>query len=149
MKTLSLFLSMFVLLFFTACEGPGLSDKSVKKEYYTGGKLRSEFIMDDKSGQNGTLKKYGYDGHITSISKIQNGVPHGEEKGYDANGRTLWKTTYVNGKKEGMEEAYYPNGDLMVSYTYVNGMRDGPAQTYNKDGSIHKRVIFENNKIVN
>lgn len=149
MKKHSLWLSIFLLLLLNACSEPGLSGNMVKKEYFTGGKIRSEFILDDKSGQNGTLKKYGYEGHVSSIATIRNGVPHGYETGYDTKGRMLWKTTYVNGMKEGMQEAYYPNGDVMVSYTYKNGMKNGPAKTFNKDGSVHKRVLFKNDKIVN
>ena len=81
MKKLSLFLSIFVLLFLSACQEPGLSGKTVKKEYYTGGKLRSEFIMNDDSGQNGLRKEYGYDGHVISTVHIRNGVPHGMRQG--------------------------------------------------------------------
>jgi len=149
MKKLSLFLSIFVLLFLSACQGPGLSGKTVKKEYYTGGQLRSEFIMNDDSGQNGLRKEYGYAGHVISTVNIRNGVPHGTATGYDERGRVLSKATYVNGKRDGMYEAYYPNGDVMVSYTYKNGIKEGPAQTYKKDGSIHRRVIYSNDKIVN
>jgi len=149
MKKLSLLLSIVVLLFLSACTSPGLSGKTVKKEYYTGGQIRSEFIMNDDSGQNGLLKKYGYSGHITSITHILNGVPNGTETGYDEKGRLLWKSNYVNGKKEGIQEAYYPNGDVMVSYTYKNGVKHGPAQTYDKDGSIHRRVIYSHGRISN
>lgn len=149
MKKLSLFLTIFALFFLSACNQPDLSGKTVKKEYFTGGQLRSEFIMDDKSGQNGLRKEYGFDGHVSSIVHIQNGVPHGIATGYDERGRVLSKVTYITGKRDGMYEAYYPNGDVMVSYTYKNGIKEGPAQTYNKDGSIHRRVIYSNNKIVN
>ncbi|MCO4844777.1 MAG: hypothetical protein KC427_02020 [Sulfurovum sp.] len=149
MKKLSLFLSIFVLLFLNACQDPGLSGKTVKKEYYTGGQIRSEFIMNDDSGQNGLRKEYGYSGHVVFTVHIRNGVPHGIATGYDESGRVLSKVTYINGKKDGMSKAYYPNGDVMVSYTYVNGIKEGPAQTFNKDGSIHRRVIYRNDKIVN
>ena len=149
MKILSLFLSLFILLFLSACQEPGLSGKTVTKEYYTGGKIRSELIMSDKSGQNGLRKEYGYDGHVVSTVNIRNGVPHGITKGYDERGRVISKVNYINGKRDGMFEAYYPNGDLMVSYTYKNGIKEGPAQTYNKDGSVHRRVIYGNDKIIN
>lgn len=149
MKKSSLLLSIFVLLFLSACKEPGLSGKTVKKEYFTGGQIRSEFIMDDDSGQNGLLKQYGYDGHVTSTTQLRNGVPHGTETGYDPKGRVLWRATYVNGKKDGIQEAYYPNGDVLVSYTYRNGVKHGPAHTYNKDGSVYRRVIFENGRITN
>ncbi len=149
MKKLSLFLSIFILLFLSACQGPGLSGETVQKEYYTGGQIRSEFILSDKTGQNGLRKEYGYDGHVISTSNIRNGVPHGITKGYDDKGRILSQVNYINGKKEGMYEAYYPNGDVMVSYTYENGIKEGPAQTYNRDGSVNRRVIYSNDKIVN
>lgn len=149
MKHISLLLSIFILLSFTACDGPGLSGKTVKKEYFTGGQLRSEFIMDDKTGQNGVLKKYGYEGHMTSSAQIRNGVHHGLETGYDSKGRILWRQYYVNGRQEGVQKAYYPNGDLMVTYTYKNGLKDGVAQTYRRDGSVDKKVIYRNDRIVN
>ncbi len=150
MKKLSLFLSVFVLLFLSACtSSPSLLGKTVKKEYFTGGQIRSEFIMDDASGQNGIMKKYGYDGHLTSTVPIRNGVPHGIETGYDDKGRVLWEYNYINGKQDGIQKGYYPNGDVMVFYTYKNGVKDGPAQTYDKDGSVYRRVIYKNGRIVN
>jgi len=150
MKKFTLLLAMFVLLLVTGCvSSPSLSGKKVKKEYFTGGKVRTEFIMDDATGQNGLLKKYGYNGNITSTVTIHNGVKNGVETGFDERGRVLWKLTFVNGKQDGQQYAYYPNGDVMVSYTYVNGIKQGSAKTYNKDGSVHKHVIYKNDKIVN
>ena len=116
---------------------------NVRKKYFTGGKLRSAFIMSDKSGQNGLLKKYGYDGKLTSTVPIHKGVKNGIETLFDAYGRTLKKTPYVNGRKEGTLKVYYPNGDIMAQITYVNNVRQGKAIKYNKDGSINQQVIFK------
>ncbi len=149
MKKLLLLLSTFILLFFTACSSPGLSGKKVKKEYFTNGQLRTEFIMDDDSEQNGFLKKYGYNGHLTSTVHIRNGVKDGHEIGYDDKKRTLWKLNYVNGRQHGKQYAYYPNGDVMIQFTYNNGIKQGPAQTYNKDGSVNKSVMYRNGKLIN
>jgi len=149
MKPLFLFVSLVVVLLLSGCDTPSLSGEKVKKEYFTGGQLRSEFIMDDDTGQNGILKKYGYDGHLTSTARIQNGVQDGLETGYDSEGRVLWRQYYLNGKQQGVQKAYYPNGDLMVTYTYKNGIKDGVAQTYHKNGIVAKRVIYRNNRIVN
>ena len=149
MKQLSLWLSLFVLLSLTACDGPGLSGKTVKKTYYTGGGLQTEFIMDDKTGQNGLLKKYGYNGKVTSAVRIHNGVKNGIETLYDEDGRVLRKLNYINGRLEGIQSAYYPNGDLMVTYTYRNGVKHGPAQTYRKDGRVDKKVMYRNDKLSN
>lgn len=149
MKKLSLLLSVFVLLSFTACDGPSLSGKTVKKTYFTGGGLQTEFIMDDKTGQNGVLKKYGYSGKLTSSVHIVNGVENGVETLYDDDGRVLRKLNYVNGRLEGIQSAYYPNGDIMVTYSYRNGVRDGVAQTYRRDGSVAKKVMYRNDKLAN
>jgi len=149
MKKLSLLLSVFVLLSLTACDGPGLSGKEVKRTYFTGGGLQTEFIMDDKTGMNGVLKKYGYNGKMTSSVHIANGVKSGVETGYDDNGRVLWRLNYINGRQEGVQSAYYPNGDLMVTYTYKNGIKHGVAQTYRKDGSVAKRVMYKNDRLSN
>lgn len=149
MKQFYLWLSMFVLLSLTACDGPSLAGKKVERTYFTGGGLQTEFIMDDKSGQNGLLKKYGYNGKMTSSVRIANGVKSGLETLYDDHGRVLRKLTYVNGRLEGIQSAFYPNGDLMVTYTYKDGIKHGPAQTYRKDGRVDKKVIYKNDKLSN
>lgn len=149
MKKLSLLLLALLLLSFTGCGTPSLRIKKVKKEYFTGGQIRTEFIMDDDTEQNGLLKQYGYNGNVTSTVNIRNGVKDGVETGFDKKGRVIWKLTYVNGKQEGQQYAYYPNGDIMLSFTYVSGQKHGPAMTYNKDGSINKKVMYQHGKIVN
>ena len=150
MKKLSLLLATFsLLLFLTACSSPSFGGKEVKKEYFTNGQIMSEFIMDDNTEQNGFLKKYGYDGHLTSTVKIRNGVKDGQETGYDSKKRIIWKSNFVNGREQGKQYAYYPNGDIMIEYTYNNGIKHGPAKTYNRDGSVNKEVLYRNGKIIN
>ena len=122
---------------------------NVKKEYFTGGKLRSEFVMSDDSGQNGLLKKYGYNGKLTSTVQIQNGVKNGTETLFDSKGRVIKKTPYVNGRRQGVLEAYYPNGEVMAQITYVNNIKHGKAVKYNKDGSINQQVTFHNGRLSN
>jgi antitoxin component YwqK of YwqJK toxin-antitoxin module len=148
MKALSLFLILFSLVFFTACEGPGLGGK-IEKTYFTGGKVKSEFIMTDSTGQNGQLKKYGYEGHLTSVVNIQNGVKNGMEVMYDSRGRVISKTPYVNGRKHGTKKDFYPNGDIMGTIPYQYGMKEGTAFAYNKDGTVYKKVIFQRDRLSN
>jgi len=122
---------------------------NVKKDYFTGGKLRSEFIMSDKSAQNGLLKKYGYNGKLNSTVNIENGVKHGTETLFDQSGRVLKKTPYVQGRKQGVLAAFYPNGQTMATITYVNNVKHGKAVKYNTDGSINQQVTFKNGNIAN
>jgi len=149
MKQFAIAISIFMSVIFIGCDSPSLIGKKVKKTYFTGGQVSSEFIMEDNSGQNGFLKKYGYDGKLTSTATIRNGVKTGVETGFDSQGRVLWKFQYINGKKQGIQKAYYPNGDVMVSYTYENGLKNGPAYAFNRDGSVYKKVLYKHGKIVN
>lgn len=142
-------LSLFVLSGCSLTEPSLYEGYKVKKEYFTGGQIRSVFIMTDDSEQNGVLKKYGYDGSVTSMGYIKNGVNDGEEKWYDKKGRKILLVHYMNGKKHGLEEGYYPNGDVMMSTTYENGVKNGEALTFNKDGSINKQIMFKDNRVVN
>jgi len=126
---------------------PNVFSKNVKKEYFTGGKLRSEFIITDKKKENGILKKYGYNGKLTSIVQIQRSLKHGTETLFNHNGKVLKRTPYRNNLKEGILEAYYPNGDIMATITYVNGLKHGRAVKYNRDGSINQEVTFQHGKL--
>ena len=128
---------------------PNIFKNNVKKEYFTGGKIRSEFIMSDKTGHTGLLKKYGYNGKVTSIVQIRKGMKHGTETLFDAKGRVLKKTPYRNNRKEGTLKAYYPNGDVMATITYVNDMKHGKAVKYNRDGSINQVATFQNGRLSN
>ena len=149
MKQLSLVLSIFIFLSLTGCDSPSLMGKEVKKEYFTGGKIRSEFIMDDDSGKNGLLKTYGYNGNVTSTVTMRNGVKDGFQTWFDEKGRAIRKVPYINGRIHGTQTELYENGDTMVTIPFENGIRQGVATAYNKDGSIHKQVVYKNGKISN
>jgi antitoxin component YwqK of YwqJK toxin-antitoxin module len=149
MKKLSLLLAILMLLSFTACSTPGFSAKKVKKEYFTNGQVRTEFIMDDDTEKNGLFKKYGYNGNLTSTVPIKNGVKDGIETWYDGQNREIRKVPYLNGSIHGTMTELYPNGDVMVTIPFQYGSKQGVAQTYNKDGSVNKRVLYRNGKITN
>jgi len=151
MKHFSLLLLAAFITLFSGCGSSNSSlsfGKNVKKEYYTGGMLRSEFIMDDSTEMNGVRKEYGYDGKLTSIAPIQNGVKHGVEKWFDPEERVILTVPYVNGRKDGLQTAYYPNGQPMITITFVKGMKHGPATAYKKDGSVYQVVNYKNDQRV-
>jgi antitoxin component YwqK of YwqJK toxin-antitoxin module len=149
MKKLSLLLSIFLLLSLTGCDTPSLSGKKVKKEYFTGGQIRTEFIMDDDTEKNGLLKKYGYNGNVTSTVTIHHGVKDGVEIWYDQKHRVVRRVPYVNGRINGTFTDLYPNGDTLATIEFVNGVKNGMARSFNKDGSIYRQVMYKNGKIVN
>lgn len=147
MKNFTLLLTLSAFLFFTACDSPSLYSGPSKKKYYTGGGLQSEFIPSDKTGQNGLLKQYGYNGKVTSQIKMRNGVKHGTETWYDQDSRPIREVPFVNGIKHGIMKELYPNGHTMASIPFQNGVRDGTAQLFNKDGSVFRTVEFINGRI--
>ncbi len=149
MKPISLLALLFSLLVFTACEGPELGGGKVKKEYFTNGQLRSEFIMSDSTGQNGLKKMYGPDGKLTSTVPIRNGVKNGIEKLYDEDGRILKTTPYVMGRKDGDEKGYFPNGTVWFVLPYRKGVLNGKAYIYRQDGTVVRKGIYRNNRLVN
>jgi len=147
-KKLSLLLSIFTILFFTGCESPSLFGGKVETEYFTGGQISSTYTWSDESGKNGILRKFGYDGKMTSSVHIRNGVKDGIETLYDPHGRVIKQIPYVNGRIHGIEKAFYPNGSRMITYTYQYGMKNGYAFAYNMDGTVSKKAKFKNNKLV-
>jgi len=147
-KKISLILSIFLLLFLTACDTPSFGDK-VEKEYYTGGKVRSTFTWSDSTGKNGIKKTYGFDGKLTSTVNITNAVPNGIMTMYDEKGRVIKQTPYVNGKIHGIEKSFYPNGDIMISVKYENNIKNGLAYTYYPSGKVCRTAKFVNNRLVN
>jgi antitoxin component YwqK of YwqJK toxin-antitoxin module len=161
MKRLSTLLAVSLMIISTGCEkssgptppspttpAPSHAGQKVKKQYYTGGMLMSEFIMSDKTGTNGTLKRYGYDGKLTSIVMIKNGVKDGVERWFDPEGRVIQTIPYVNGRIDGIRIAYYPNGDPMIETTYKRGFKNGPRTVYKKDGTIHQKLVYRDNELV-
>lgn len=150
MKQLSILLLISILFTLNGCNSePSLGDKKVKKEYYTGGDVRSEFIMDDDTGKNGILKEYRYNGILASTVRLRNGVNDGMKLIYDNNGLVIRRIPYVNGEIHGTVQDLYPNGDILATIPYTNGIRNGQAFSYSTDGTVYRSVTFKNNKIVN
>ena len=154
MKKLAISILALLLIGLSGCSNSPRPNKpitvgNVKKEFFTNGDIMSEFIMSDSTGQNGLLKKYGYDGKLTSTATIKNGVRNGIETLYDNKGRVLRKTNYSNGRKNGTVTVYYPNGDTLATIPYVNGVREGYGYKYRPDGSVLQKVLFRRGRIAN
>jgi len=120
----------------------------VRNEYFTGGKLRSKFVMNDHTGESGLLYKYGYNGKITSTVHIKHGLKNGLETLFNEKGSVMKRTPYVNGIKEGIVEVYYPDGKILAQISYSNNKRHGRASKYNKDGSTNEEVHYMHGNVV-
>jgi antitoxin component YwqK of YwqJK toxin-antitoxin module len=147
-KKLFILISIFTILLLTGCDSPTPFGSKVEKTYFTGGKVSSTYTWEDSTGKNGILKKYGYNGKITSSVHIVNAVKDGIESMYDDHGRIIQQIPYVNGRIHGTKVAFYPNGDKMITYTYQYGMKNGYAYAYNPDGTVAKKARYKNNRLV-
>ena len=114
----------------------------VKKEYYTGGKIRSKLVLDHNTEDSGLLYRYGYDGKVISTVPIKHGIKNGRETLFDTKGMIMKSTPYINGDKNGVVEIYYPDGKVMAQIAYVNNKRHGRASKYNHDGSLNKEIRY-------
>jgi antitoxin component YwqK of YwqJK toxin-antitoxin module len=121
--------------------------QKVRNEYFTGGKLRSKFVMSDDTGESGLLYKYGYDGKVTSTVYIKHGLKNGLETLFDEEGRIMKRTPYVDGRKDGIVEVYYPDGKVLAQITYANNKRHGRASKYNHDGTVNEEVQYINGRV--
>lgn len=151
MKSIYIVVFASLMTLFSGCSNNGgLSTssfgKNVKRDYYTGGMLRSEFIMDDNTEMNGVRKEYGYDGKLTSTVLIRNGVKYGTEKWFDPENRVILAIPYVDGRKHGTQTAYYPNGQPMITIPFSRGMKNGTAVAYKRDGSVYKTEKYQNDR---
>jgi len=117
--------------------------EKVETSTFNGGAISSEFLMTSEKNKTGTLRKYGYDGKVTSNTDIVNGVKSGFETLYDKEGRVLKKTPYTDGYIQGNEYIYYQGGKVMVKTPYLSGKKHGKAIAYNVDGSVNKTATYK------
>ena len=143
MKT-NYLVALVSFLLLIGCQSPTLGGKKVKREYFTGGAIRSEFIMDDDTGRNGLLKKYGLEGELVSTVTIRNGLKNGIETLYDKEGKKVLETPYVDGKRNGAEKGYFPDGSLWYVLPYKNDKPDGHAVMYDKNGKLIREATYRN-----
>ena len=120
----------------------------IDKTHFKSGKVSSEFLKTTKDGRTGTLRKYGFNGKVTSNTTIVNGSKNGYSIMYDSFGNVLKKTPYKNGFRQGTEIIYYPGGQIMVSTPYAGDKKHGKAIAYNPDGSVNKSATFNKGKRV-
>ena len=146
MRLYRTFIYTAMLIFVIGCQGPSLLQGNVKREYFPKGQLKSEFVMSDSTGKNGTLKEYGLDGELASVTPIRNGLKNGVQKIYDKQGRVVLETTYVDGQKNGPQKAYFANGKLWYVMHYKNNVLNGRAVMYDAKGNLIKEAYYVNGK---
>lgn len=121
---------------------------------------------------SGEAKELYPNGSVKTEASFKNGLPCGEVKAYDKEGRLISCEEYKNGLKDGKakrfnfirdvpteEELFYkegrlhgvrkifgPDGKLLVSEEYKNGKRDGEVKHFNSEGFLEVKAEYKNGK---
>lgn len=106
----------------------------------------SRFLGDMVNNKmNGVLEKYDENKNLTSSSRYQNGVLHGESRTYDSAQNLKQKMTYSEGAPNGPAE-FYKNGIPMMHTNFSNGNQHGEATLYDEAGMIRARIQYNQGK---
>ncbi len=71
-----------------------------------------------------------------SLAFYVNGVLHGTNYDWDANGNLVYQADYQNGAKNGWTYSYHKNGKTAQATYYQNGQRVGAETEYDEEGYV-------------
>lgn len=96
----------------------------VNRTYWKNGKIKSEWIENDKGKINGEYREWYENGNLKVIKN------------------------YKDGKLNGVITLYYPNGNLKVVGNFKENKKDGLFIFYNTDKSISMKRYYELDNLV-
>ena len=96
---------------------------------------------------NGTWKHHGlYSSWLNNGSyatlEYQNGLLHGQQLEYYADGQIGIRRDYVNGQRHGHAERWYENGQKWAEGEMVFDQEDGPWKTWYEDGTLMSESLM-------
>src|SRR5690606_7450556 len=104
--------------------------------YYPSGILKEEFFYSNGK-LDGTLRKYGEDGRLTGISRLEEDSLIQE---------TSINQLDENGRKQGFWEIKDKEGNLLEEGKYKDGKRNGSFRKYDKYGRVSHLEEYVNGK---
>ena len=96
---------------------------------------------------NGLYKTYYEDGNVKMEVESLHGMPHGQGRFYDKDGKLQYFTVFHKGKLNGVLFHYYPDGSVHNEMNFINGIKNGSQKTYNEEGDLVVEIIYEEGKI--
>lgn len=115
--------------------------KSVRKEYYDTGELKS--ISQFKGSMlHGLVKEYFENGGSRSVKHYIEGLEDGIQIMYFDNGNVASRNFYKEGKYDGIQEYFYRNGVLRARERYSRGVLDGLQEYYYENGVLMARKVY-------
>ena len=105
-------------ILFVGCQESQHIEKTLMKEFYSNGALKSETVIVDKE----KIRKMVFheNGHIKTISFYKNDILHGEQLWFYDNGTLEQKVNYVDGKRQDKAYFFYPSGRIKHSRILKN-----------------------------
>ena len=97
---------------------------------------------------NGLYKTYYDDGNVKMEIESLNGLPHGQGKFYDKDGKLQYLTLFFKGRLNGSLYHYYPDGSVHNEMNFVNGIKNGVQKSYNEEGDIVAEIVYEEGKAI-
>jgi hypothetical protein len=110
--------------------------QGVWREFYAGGKLKSESVYKNNKKQGLEISWYNLSGCVKQEAYYNNGQLDGPVTYYYRNCKKEMTENYKNGVKEGLEISYHPNGRIKAEGYFKKGNLDGVYKVYNKNGQF-------------
>jgi antitoxin component YwqK of YwqJK toxin-antitoxin module len=122
------------------------SEKVYTKLYYEDGEIAGEGnYINNKKDSLWTYYSY-YTGTITSTEFYVNGVKHGFERKYYANGQVSEEIEWSQNMKLGVWNQYFEDGAVKLKTTYSYNSLNGPYSFYWPNGNVYILGNFVDNK---
>lgn len=110
--------------------------QGVWREFYAGGKLKSEVVYKNNKKQGLDISWYNLNGCVKQEAYYNNGQLDGPVTYYYRNCKKEMTENFKNGVKEGLETSYHPNGRIKAEGYFKKGNLDGVYKVYNKNGQF-------------
>lgn len=110
--------------------------QGVWREFYTGGKLKSEVVFKNNKKHGLEISWYNINGCVKQETYYNNGQLDGPVTYYSRNCKKEYTENYKNGVKEGLETSYHSNGRIKSEGIFKKGNLDGVYKVYNKNGQF-------------
>lgn len=133
----------------TQLDGPDLASAHMVGEqihYYEDGTVELRGTRNENGKWHGEFTRYRKNGHYT-VTQLRNGVRHGSERHFYANGQLESERHYVDGEEtDGERIRYDENGTVKERYSIVDGEKHG-VHEHSRNGVVFKRVHYKHGQM--
>lgn len=92
---------------------------------------------------------YSWQGnHLSSLVFVVNGLRHGPDLQWYANGQRFIERHYEFGNESGLHKAWYEDGQVRSLKSFKNGLAHGEFFEWHSNGQPSQLIVYENGKEV-